>query len=124
METCGCGTHCNLLDYAGNMYLFAFADLRLPGVEIEQTWQAMSLRASATDHIHYTNASVPSKLVVPVPYRYREHFRDPATEMINHRYREDWVAISVMWLGAMATGLVEAAFREAIENIQIVEDYE
>ena len=97
---------------------FAFADLRLPGVEIEQTWQAMSLRASATDHIHYTNVSVPSKLVVPVPYRYREHFRDPETEMINHRYREDWVAISVMWLGAMATGLVEAAFREAIENIQ------
>ena len=31
---------------------------------------------------------------------------------------EDWVAISVMWLGAMATGLVEAAFRETIENIQ------
>ena len=97
---------------------FAFADLRLPGVEIEQTWQAMSLRASATDHIHYTNATVPSKLVVPMPYRYREHFRDPATAMIHHRYREDWVAISVMWLGAMATGLVEAAFREAIENIQ------
>ena len=23
-----------------------------------------------------------------------------------------------MWLGAMATGLVEAAFRETIENIQ------
>ena len=97
---------------------FAFADLRLQGVEIEQTWQAMSLRASATDHIHYTNAPVPSKLVVSVPYKYREHFRNPATEMINHRYREDWVAISVMWLGAMATGLVEAAFSEAIESIK------
>ena len=120
------GSGSRYADWAGVVFkggadqkpMFAFADLRLPGVEIEETWQAMSLRASATDHIHYTNASVPSKLVVPVPYRYREHFRDPAPEMINHRYREDWVAISVMWLGAMATGLVEAAFREAIENIQ------
>ena len=97
---------------------FAFADLRLPGVRIEETWEAMSLRASATDHIHYKKTLIPTGLVLPWPFKYREHFRNPATEMIHHRYREDWVAISVMWLGAMATGLVETAFEEATNNIK------
>ena len=97
---------------------FAFADLRLPGVSVEETWEAMSLRASATDHIYYKKTLIPSDLVVPWPFKYREHFRNPATEMIHHRYREDWVAISVMWLGAMATGLVEAAFEEVTDNIK------
>ena len=97
---------------------FAFADLRLTGVRIEKTWEAMSLRASATDHIHYKKTLVPSHLVVPWPFKYREHFRNPTTEMIHRRYREDWVAISVMWLGAMATGLVEAAFEETTNNIK------
>tara|TARA_B100000963_G_scaffold327453_1_gene315205 strand:+ start:2110 stop:3312 length:1203 start_codon:yes stop_codon:yes gene_type:complete len=120
------GSGSRYADWAGVVFkegasqkpMFAFANLRSPGIEIEKTWQAMSLRASATDHIHYTNAHVPSKSVVHLPYKYREHLRNPSTEMIHHRYREDWVAISVMWLGAMATGLVEAAFHEAIESIR------
>ena len=32
---------------------FAFADLRLPGVEIEQTWQAMSLSFGNRSHSLY-----------------------------------------------------------------------
>ena len=43
------------------------------------------------DHIHYKKTLIPSDLVVPWPFKYREHFRNPATEMIHHRYREDWV---------------------------------
>ena len=97
---------------------FAFADLRLPGVTIEATWEAMSLRASSTDHIHYKKTLIPSNLIVPLPYKYREHFRNPETPMIHHRYREDWVAISVMWLGAMATGVADSSLNETIEGIK------
>jgi alkylation response protein AidB-like acyl-CoA dehydrogenase len=38
--------------------------------------------------------------------------------MINHRYREDWVALSVMWLGAMATGVAQACLDNTVKNIR------
>ena len=39
------------------------------------------------------------------PFMYRVPFRDPGRPMIAHRYREDWVGLSDMWLGAIAVGL-------------------
>ena len=97
---------------------FSLVDLRDPGVRIEPTWEAMSVRASATDHIHYRAVAVPSSRVVAWPPMYRVQFRDPAWPMIHPRYREDWVALSVLWLGAMATGVAEISFTETASGIR------
>jgi alkylation response protein AidB-like acyl-CoA dehydrogenase len=97
---------------------FALVDLRHPKVRIEETWDGMSLRASATDHIYYGGVDVPSERVVPWPPKYRELFRKPDYAMIHHRYREDWVALSVLWLGAMATGVAEASVNETAQSIR------
>lgn len=97
---------------------FTLADLRDPKVRIKMTWDAMSLRASATDHIHYDGIEVPTKRVVPWPPMYRAGFRDPTHPMIHDRYREDWVALSVVWLGAMATGVAEVSLVETAKSIK------
>ena len=97
---------------------FALADLRDPKVRIDPTWDGMSLRASATDHIHYEGVDVPTERVVPWPPKYRVPFRDPSHPMIHHRYREDWVGLSVLWLGAMATGIAETSINETAEGIK------
>ena len=89
-----------------------------PGVRIDPTWKAMSLRASATDHVHYDGARTPRSSVVPFPMPYRIAFRDPAYPMIDDRYREDWVALSDLWLGCMAVGVANAAFDEACRGIK------
>ena len=102
-------------DYARR---FTLIDLRSPGVEVEPTWKAMSLRASATDHVHYKGASVPTTRHVPFPDKFREVFRAPDFPVIHHRYREDWVALSDLWLGAMAVGLASAALVEATAGIR------
>jgi alkylation response protein AidB-like acyl-CoA dehydrogenase len=87
-------------------------------VRIDPTWDAMSLRASATDHIHYEGVDVPTDRVVRWPPMYRVIFRDPDHPMIHHRYREDWVALSVVWLGTMATGLAEVCLDETAIGIR------
>ena len=97
---------------------FTLVDLRDPGVEVEPTWKAMSLRASATDHVHYRGASVPAARNVPFPIGFRHVFRDSDHAVIDHRYREDWVALSDLWLGAMAVGLTATALNEAAAGIQ------
>ncbi len=97
---------------------FTLVALRHPNVRIDPTWDGSAVRASATDHIHYEGVDVPSERVVPAPPRYRALFRRLDHPMIHHRYREDWVAISVMWLGAMATGLAEASLDETALNIR------
>jgi len=102
----------------GPMPQFALVDLRHPQVRIDATWDGMALRASATDHIHYDGVDVPTRRVVPWPPKYRVLFRDPAYPMIHPRYREDWVALSVLWLGAMATGVAEASLSETASNIR------
>jgi alkylation response protein AidB-like acyl-CoA dehydrogenase len=84
-----------------------------PGVSIDPTWFSMSLRASATDHINYQAVSVPTSLLRPFRFDFRYQFRDPATPVVAQRYREDWVALSVLWLGAQAVGLTSAALDEA-----------
>jgi 3-hydroxy-9,10-secoandrosta-1,3,5(10)-triene-9,17-dione monooxygenase len=97
---------------------FTLVDLRDPKVRIRATWDAMSLRASATDHIDYDGVEIPTKRIAPWPPMYRALFRDPSHPMIHHRYREDWVGLSVVWLGAMATGVAEVSFQEMSKNIR------
>ena len=97
---------------------FALVDLRHAKVRIKETWDGMSLRASATDHIYYDGVDVPTARVVPWPPKYRELFREPDYPMIHHRYREDWVALSVLWLGAMATGVAEVSLNETAKSIR------
>ena len=96
---------------------FTMVDLRAEGVRIDPTWRAMSLRASATDHVHYEGVRVPAERRVPFYFRYREVFRDPDHPMIGHRYREDWVALSDLWLGAMAVGIAQTSLEDCCRGI-------
>lgn len=113
-------------DFAGVVFVpegqrkpsFALASTHQDGVRIDPTWKAMSLRASATDHVHYEGARVELARVVPFPARSRETFRDPDYPVVNPRYREDWVGLSDMWLGCMAVGVTSAALTEACDGIQ------
>ena len=88
-----------------------------PGVSVDPTWNSMSLRASATDHINYESVSVPVSLLRPFPLDFRYTFRDPQTPVVAQRYREDWVAVSDLWLGAQAVGLANAALEEACAEL-------
>jgi alkylation response protein AidB-like acyl-CoA dehydrogenase len=97
---------------------FSMVDLRSEGVRIDPTWEAMSLRASATDHVHYEGVRVPAERRVPFHFRYREVFRNPDHAMIDARYREDWVALSDLWLGAMAVGVAQACLDECCDGIR------
>jgi len=113
-------------DYAG--VTFVFEGERAPhltlvrtdqeGVRIDPTWKAMSLRASATDHVHYEGVRASLASVVTFPLPYRVIFRDPAYAVIDDRYREDWVALSDLWLGCMAVGVADAALKETCAGIQ------
>lgn len=98
--------------------LFTVVDLRHPKVRIEETWNGSAMRASATDHIHYEGVDVPRERVVSWSPKHRARLREPDCPVINHRYREDWVALSVMWLGAMATGIAEASFDDVTQGIR------
>jgi alkylation response protein AidB-like acyl-CoA dehydrogenase len=98
--------------------LFTVVDLRDPKVRIEETWNGSAVRASATDHIHYDGVDLPRERIVPWTPKHRARLRDQDQPVINHRYREDWVALSVMWLGAMATGLAETSFEDVAEEIR------
>ena len=120
------GTGARYADHAGvslvyegeRIVRFALVDLKQPGVVIDPDWMAMSLRASATDHVHYEGARVPLARVVPFPPRFREPLRDPAFAVISPRYREDWVGLSDIWLGWMAVGVADAALEECCAGIQ------
>ncbi len=97
---------------------FTIARSAEPGVRIDPTWNGMSLRASATDNLYYEQLRVPADRVVPFVPKYRMTFRDPGYPVIDHRYREDWVGLSDLWLGAMAVGVAQAALDEACAGIQ------
>jgi alkylation response protein AidB-like acyl-CoA dehydrogenase len=88
-----------------------------PGVSVDPTWFSMSLRASATDHINYKRITVPVTLLRPFLLHYRYTFRDPDFAVVAPRYREDWVALSVLWLGAQAVGLASAALDETCAGL-------
>ena len=120
------GSGCRYAEWAGIVFVrdgikvpqFALVDLRHPNVRIKATWNGSALRASATDHIYYESVDVPRERVVPLPPRYRAILRRHDHLVISHRYREDWVAISVMWLGAMATGVAQTSLNETAQNIR------
>lgn len=120
------GSGCRYSEWAGVVFVkdgvkvprFTVVDLRQPRVKIKETWDGSALRASATDHIFYERVEVPSERVVASPAKYRALYRQHDYPMIHHRYREDWVAISVMWLGVMATGIAQASLDETALNIR------
>ena len=87
------------------------------GVSIDETWDGNSVRASATDDIHYSDVLVPLERCAPWFGANRaESLRE--VPVISHRYREDWVGLSDVWLGWMGVGLVRAALDEATASIQ------
>ena len=87
------------------------------GVSVDPTWLSMSLRASATDHINYAAVSVPATLIRTFSFDFRVPFRDAHRPMVAHRYREDWTALSDLWLGAQAVGLAAAALEQACQEL-------
>ncbi|MGE0681091.1 MAG: acyl-CoA dehydrogenase family protein [Candidatus Binatia bacterium] len=96
---------------------FTVVRTNAPGVSVDPTWFAMSLRASATDHINYKDTTIPASLMRLFRVDFRYQFRDPATSVVAHRYREDWVALSVLWLAAQIVGVASAALQEACEGL-------
>ena len=91
---------------------FALVDLHSPKVRVDPTWEAMSVRASATDHVHFDHVKVSSDSVVEWPMQDRTVYRDSAHAMIHQRYREDWTALAAMFLGVMASSVAEACLNE------------
>lgn len=82
------------------------------GLKIDPTWDGSGLRASATDQIHYTDARTPlNRCVAWFGANRAESLR--VVPVINHRYREDWVGLSDLWLGWMAVAVVRRAVQEA-----------
>jgi 4-hydroxyphenylacetate 3-monooxygenase len=98
--------------------LFTVVDLRHPKARIRATWNGSALRASATDHIDYDGVEVPSERVVQWSPKHRALLRQQGYPVIHCRYREDWVALSVMWLGAMAVGLTQASLEDISQSIR------
>ena len=91
---------------------FSIVPSDIEGLKIEATWDGSGLRASATDDLHYSEVRVSLDRCVPWYGANRaESLR--TVPVIHHRYREDWVGISDLWLGWMAAGLVRRALQEA-----------
>ena len=96
---------------------FTIVRLNGDGVRIDPTWDGSSVRASATDDIHYEGVRVPLNRCAPWFGANRaETLR--TVPVIDHRYREDWVGLSDVWLGWMGVGLVRAALAEATASIR------
>ncbi len=120
------GSGARYADFAGVSFMasdlregpsFALVNLHADSVQIDPTWKAMSLRASATDHVNYNQARVPVSSAVGFPMKYRVVFRDPEFPVIHPRYREDWVGLSDLWLGAMAVGVAATSLTQVCDGI-------
>jgi alkylation response protein AidB-like acyl-CoA dehydrogenase len=97
---------------------FTVVRLDDPSVSIDPSWDGMSLRASATDSVHYNGVRVPIDRCRPWYGANRAgRLRDPDQPVINHRYREDWVGLTDIWLAAMAGAVIGAALDEAVEEL-------
>lgn len=123
------GSGCRYADWAGAAFAlgdgsraptadelrFTISRLDAPGVSIEERWDGAALRATATDTVHYERARVPNDRCVPWYAANRAaQMRDPGLAMVHHRYREDWVGLSDLWLAAMAVGVLTAALADAV----------
>ncbi len=96
---------------------FSVVSIDDPGVKIDPTWDGSGLRASATDDIHYTDVLVPlDRCVKWFGANRAETLRE--APVVSHRYREDWVGLSDVWLGWMAVGVVRAAVEEATAEVR------
>lgn len=96
---------------------FTVVALDDPGVRIDPTWDGSAVRASATDDVHYDEVRVRHDRCAPWFGANRaETLRE--VPVVSHRYREDWVGISDIWLGWMGVGLVGAALGEATASIR------
>jgi len=90
-----------------------------PGVTIEPTWDGMSLRASATDTVHYAEVRVPLARCAPWYGVHRAgQLRESTLEVISDRYRDDWVGLADIWLAGMACAVVQAALDDAADEIR------
>lgn len=89
------------------------------GVRVEPTWDGMGLRASATDHVFYEEATIPADRWSPWFGANRaDQFRRKDFPVIHPRYREDWVGLSDLWLGAQAVGVVGAALDDTCDEVK------
>ncbi len=90
---------------------FSIVSTSVEGLKIDPTWDGSGLRASATDDLHYSEVRVSlDRCVKWYGANRAESLR--TVPVINHRYREDWVGISDLWLGWMASGIVRRALQE------------
>ena len=90
---------------------FSIVSTSVVGLKIDPTWDGSGLRASATDDLHYSEVRVPlDRCVQWYGANRAESLR--TVPVINHRYREDWVGISDLWLGWMANGIVRRSLQE------------
>lgn len=95
---------------------FSVVSLHQDSVKIDPTWDGGSVRASATDDVHYTDVVTPlDRCVRWYGANRAESLRE--LPVISHRYREDWVGLSDIWLGWMGVGLVRAALDETVAEI-------
>lgn len=87
------------------------------GLKIDPTWDGSGLRASATDDVHYSDVRVPlDRCVGWYGTNRAESLR--TVPVVDHRYREDWVGLSDLWLGWMAVGVVRRAIAEAAGSVR------
>ena len=121
-----CGTGSRYADYCGVVFAvvgedgeplrpmdlrFSIVSTSVEGLKIDPTWDGSGLRASATDDLHYSEVRVPlDRCVQWYGANRAESLR--TVPVINHRYREDWVGISDLWLGWMANGIVRRSLQE------------
>ncbi|MGD9721274.1 MAG: acyl-CoA dehydrogenase family protein [Pirellulales bacterium] len=106
-------------DYMALKYMnLTLVRTNAPGVRVDPTWESMSLRASATDHIAYDDVAVPAGQCVKLEFKFRERFRTPAEPVIHQRYREDFVGVSSLWLAAQGAAVAQAALDEASSGIR------
>lgn len=97
---------------------FTVVRLDEPGVSVDATWDGAGLRASSTDDVHYQGVTVPFARSAPWYGADRAvKLREADAPVIDPRYREDWVGLSALWLGAMACGVVAAALTELVAEV-------
>lgn len=126
------GSGCRYADWAGTAFVvcddngdriepldirFTVVALDQEGVKIDPSWDGSGVRASATDDIHYTDVVVNlGRCVRWYGANRAETLR--ASPVVAHRYREDWVGLSDLWLAWMGIGLARAAFEEVTEQVR------